>query len=49
MQKSKSMSSPEQNYLSFFAMRYPVAEPWKSLGMENKLPSIHEHRVGALA
>ena len=26
-----------------------VAEPCKSLGMENKLPSIHEHRVGALA
>jgi hypothetical protein len=23
-QKSKAMSSPEQNYLSLFAMRYPV-------------------------
>ena len=25
-QKSKSISSPEQNYLSLFAMRYPVFE-----------------------
>ena len=24
--KSKSMSSPEQNYLSLFAMRYPVEQ-----------------------
>ena len=25
LQKFKSVSSPEQNYLSLFAMRYPVA------------------------
>ena len=44
--KRKGLSGLFKIYSSTFSM---VAEPCKSLGMENKLPSIHEHRVGALA